>query len=152
MWRTLVIAVVLAATTTAVHAGRRRIVVLDFEGPKADKFHDVVERTVRKVNTTIATEKWNRTADDLRISAPTERDVRKISKRLKLDGVVTGVVRQRDGYYVLTLRLREGASGVAVLGPVEIPVGDTHLTSSERRAVKEFVASIDEVLSSAGDN
>ena len=54
-WLTLIAVVLLASTAFA--GGRKRIVVLDFEGPKAEKFHDDVVKLIKKNHTVVATDK-----------------------------------------------------------------------------------------------
>jgi hypothetical protein len=64
-WRWLALAVIVLWVGVANAGGRKRVVVLDFEGPKADKFHDDVVKLIKKSHSVISAEKWNGAAEDL---------------------------------------------------------------------------------------
>src|SRR5512141_1525192 len=72
------------------HAGRKRVVVLDFEGPKSDKFHDDLVKLIKKTHTVVPTDKWNGTAEELGAGSASEKDIKKVAKKLKIDAVVEG--------------------------------------------------------------
>src|SRR5262245_5922357 len=85
-----VVAVLVLGIGAAEAGGRKRVVVLDFEGPKADKFHDDVVRLVKKNHTVVATEKWNTAAEEADAGSINDKNIKKIAKKLKVDGVITG--------------------------------------------------------------
>ena len=107
----LVVAVIGLGGGVASAAPRKRVVVLDFEGPKAEKFHDDLVRMVKKNYTLVPTDKWNGTADQLNAGKPTDANVKKIAKKLKIDGVITGRIEKRRDEYLVHLKLRSGKTG-----------------------------------------
>ena len=109
----LVVAIVAfgLAAAPADAAPRKRVVVLDFDGPKADKFHDDVLRLVKKSYTLVPTDKWNGTAEELGATKPTDANVKKVAKKLKIDGVITGRIEKRRDEYLVHLKLRNGKTG-----------------------------------------
>ena len=107
------IVVALCALAGGAEAGRKRVVVLDFEGAKADKFHDDVVKLVKAKHTVIPTEKWMSTADELDAGKVTEKNVKKVAKKLKIDAIVTGKIEKRRDEYLITIKVR-GADGEIV--------------------------------------
>ncbi len=99
------------AAAPADAAPRKRVVVLDFDGPKADKFHEDVLRLVKKNYTLVPTDKWNGTAEELGATKPTDANVKKVAKKLKIDGVITGKIEKRRDEYLVHLKLRNGKTG-----------------------------------------
>ncbi len=109
----LAIVVVLCSFASAADAGRKRVVVLDFEGPKGEKFHDGVVALVKAHHTVIPTEKWVSTADELDAAKSTDKNIKKVAKKLKIDAIVTGKIEKRRDEYIITIKLR-GADGEIV--------------------------------------
>src|SRR5204863_8084516 len=107
-WLILVALVVgLLLPTTAAHAGgKKRIVVLELEGPKAEKFHADLVKLLKKSHTVIPIDKWNGTAEELDASTPNDKNIKKVAKKLKIDAVVTGKVQKRRDEYILQRRIR----------------------------------------------
>ncbi len=106
------IAIILAILSAPIAAlAGKRIVVLDFEGPRARSFHRAVERIVEKKHNVISHRKYMRVAKRLKAGRPTAENVQRVTAELSADGVVVGVVERRRGRYVLTLKLRAGADG-----------------------------------------
>ncbi len=145
------LAVLVLAASTAFAGGHKRVVVLDFEGPKADKFHEDVIRLLRKSHNVVPLDKWTSTADELDAAKVTEKNVKKIAKKLKIDGVVTGKVEKRHDEYVLVLKLRSGTSGEVVGDKVEIKSDTSRLEGDAQRAIKDqLVAAVDDLESNHG--
>src|SRR5262245_23670460 len=90
----LVVAVLLLAAGVA-DAGRKRIVVLDFTGDRAAKFHADLVKIIKKTHTVVSAAKWNSAAEQLSATGVTDRSVKKVAHKLKIDGVVTGSVEKR---------------------------------------------------------
>lgn len=132
-----VLALVVVASTA--HAGKRRIVVLDFDGPKGDQFQEQVEAVLKKAATLVAAEKWADAADDLGVRKMTAKGVAKIAAKLRVDGVVVGNVDRRGSRYFVHVRLREGKSGEFV-SEVELVVRSGKLSSSDQAEVKDQIA------------
>ena len=80
----VVLAVVLAVVAGAAgvaEAGKKRVVVLDFEGPKSAKFHDELVKLIKKTHTVISTDKWNGTAEEMDAADVSDKNVKKVAKR-----------------------------------------------------------------------
>ncbi len=145
------IAVLVLAASTALAGGHKRVVVLDFEGPKAEKFHDDVVKILKKSHTVVPLEKWTSTADELDAAKVTEKNVKKVAKKLKIDGVITGKIEKRHDEYVIVLKLRSGASGEVVGNKVETKSDTPRIEGDSQRAIKdELVAAVDDLEANHG--
>src|SRR6187402_2022117 len=109
-----IILVTLLLLTGAASAGRKRVVVLDFEGDKAEKFHEDVVKLIKKSHTVVSVDKWNGVAEEMSATKLTDKNVKKVAKKLKVDGVVSGTVEKRRDEYIVRIKLRAGASGELV--------------------------------------
>src|SRR5687767_13242762 len=89
--RYLVVLLILLGVSTA-HAERRRVVVLPFEGEKAEKFHSAVVKLVKKSHTVVSADKWEGAAGDMKFN---DKTIKKVAKKLKVDGVISGSVDKR---------------------------------------------------------
>lgn len=131
-------------------AGRKRLVVLPFSGPKAAAFQADVEKLLKKSHSVIPLKKWRDTADDLNATKTNERDIKKVARKLSVDGVVTGKVEKRGSRYLIHLALRDGATGKTVATPDLVERG-TKLGTDSRDAIKqELMPAIADL--SAGDD
>ncbi len=131
------------------HADRKRVVVLDFDGPKAEKFHADIVKLIKKTHTVISTDKWNAAAEELDAGKVTEKNVKKLAKKLKLDGVITGKVDKRRDEYIIKLKLRSGTSGEILGNTVQTKADGPRLDGQAQRDIKdELIAQIDELESS----
>ena len=141
-----VIAVVtlVAGTSTATAGSRRRVVVLDFKGPEAGKFHADVVSLVRKTHTVVSIDKWERTADDLGAMKLNSKNVQKVARKLNVDGVIVGEVEKRRDRFILRLKVREGRSGDYTGNPIEATSGKGWLDARATKDVKgELLDTID---------
>jgi hypothetical protein len=120
---------------------RKRIVVLDFEGPQAEGFHDDLVKLIKKQHTVVPTDKWTNVATDLDASKVTEKNVKKVAKKLKIDGVVTGKIEKKRDEYIVHLKLRAGASGELVGNQVDATADEPHLSGQARKDVKDALIS-----------
>ena len=110
----LIALVLVALAGVASAGGKKKIVVLDFKGPDGEKFHDDVVTLLEADNTVVNTDKYNGMAEELDAKAPNTKNVKKVAKKLKLDGVVWGKVEKTDDGYTLKLKLRAGSNGEIV--------------------------------------
>src|SRR5689334_6386621 len=70
--------------------GRKRLVVLDFDGDEeAASIHKSMVKFLKKDHTVITVEKWNEAAEKLGATKITEKNVKKVAKDLKVDGVIS---------------------------------------------------------------
>ena len=63
-------------------AGRKRIVVLEFDGPKADRFHSDVVKLIKKKHTVLKLDRWTAKARALDATAVTDKNIKKIAGKL----------------------------------------------------------------------
>jgi hypothetical protein len=112
--RAVIVLVALMLGTGVANAGRKRLVVLDFEGDEADKLQTSFVKFLKKTHTVVPIDKWNTAADELGATKINEKNIKKVAKKLKIDGVITGNVEKRRDEYILRLKLRSGASGALV--------------------------------------
>jgi hypothetical protein len=148
-----VVALVLAwfGSTPAEAGGKKRVVVLEFEGEKAEKFHDAVVKLIKKSHTVIATDKWNGTAEEMSASTINEKNVKKVAKKLKIDAVVEGKVEKRRDEYIIRIKLRSGSSGEVVGSPVNTKAEGTKLDGDAQQNIKdELITPINDLESNAG--
>jgi hypothetical protein len=136
-------------------AGRKRVVVLDFEGPKAEKFHADVVKLIKKSHTVLTVDKWNEKADELDAAAITDKNIKKVAKKLKIDGVITGKIEKRRDEYIIRLKVRGGTTGETVGNPVQTKAESPRIDAQAQRDIKdELLPAIDELESnrSGGDD
>ena len=128
----------LVAWASRTPAARKRIVVLDFEGPKAEKFHDDVVKLLKKT-TTRSSRPRSGTARP-RSSTPA-RSPRRTSRRSRRSSRSTasscGKIEKDGDEYTLKLKLRAGKSGEIVGDEIEIKADGPSSTGKARRKVKE---------------
>jgi len=147
--RALLILLVCAGVAHA--GGRKRIVVLDFEGPKAEKFHDDLVKLIKKQHTVVPSDKWNSTAEELDAGTVTEKNIKKVAKKLKIDGVITGKIEKRRDEYIVHLKLRAGKNGEVAGNPVDTKSESGRLDGKAQREVKdELLTSIDDLEANHG--
>ncbi len=139
------ILVALLLLTGVANAGRKRVVVLEFEGDKAEKFHAEVIRLIKKSHTVVSVDKWNGTAEEMSAARLTDKNVKKVAKKLKVDGVVSGTVEKRRDEYIIRMKLRSGTSGELVGPQINIKSESVKLDSTAARDVK------DELIDAIGD-
>lgn len=130
--RVLVAIAVLLLTTGVAAAGRKRVAVLDFEGADAAKVQKGVIALIKKSHTVITQDKWDDAASDLGASSLSEKNVKKVAKKLKLDGVVSGEVEKRRGEYIIRIKLRAGTTGELVGKGVNVKSSSSRLDSSSQ--------------------
>jgi hypothetical protein len=146
----LVVALVVLSATVA-HADHKRIVVLDFEGPKAEKFHEAIVKAIeKKDNTVIGTDKWNGTAEELQATKLNKKNARKVAKRLKIDGIVSATIEKSDEGYVVHVKLRAGKSGAVVAEQIDLKSEGTKLSKKEINDA--LVGAIDGLEDNGGDS
>lgn len=144
-----VIALVVIALPSLAEA-RRRIVILEFEGPKGAQFRADVERLVKKSHQVIPVNKWNTAAEEMDATSLSEKDVKKVAKRLNVDGVISGKVEKRRDEYIVRLKVREGKSGELVGNPIDTKTGGARLDGAATREIKAELFDTLDVLDTGG--
>src|ERR1044071_10117688 len=81
----VVVACAVLGVVGEARADRKRVVVLEFEGPRADKFHDDLVKLIKKTHTVVPTDKWNGAAEQLDAGTLSGKNVKKAAKKLKAD-------------------------------------------------------------------
>jgi hypothetical protein len=146
LWAIAALVVLVCAPRVADAGGRKRVVVLEFEGEKAEKFHDAVVKLIKKTHTVIATDKWNGTAEEMSAATVNDKNIRKVAKKLKVDGVVEGKVEKRRDEYIIKIKLRSGSSGEYVGNPVNTKADSTKLDGDAQKDLKdELVGAINDL-------
>lgn len=143
--RILTILVTIVALTGLASAGRKRVVVLELEGPKAEKFQADLVKIIKKSHTVVSADKWSDKGGD---ASPSKDNLKKTAKKLKVDGVVTGVVEKRRGEYILRVKLHAGASGKVVGKQVFKAEGakiDSDLARDVKSELVELIGGLDSV-------
>jgi hypothetical protein len=118
---------------------KKRVVVLEFEGKHADKFHESVETLVGKHHELVPVDKWNETATNIAADGKLAERIRKVAKKLHVDAVITGKVEKKDGKYTVKLKLRDGKTGDVVGSPLEVTDDDTKLDKAAKKEIRENI-------------
>jgi hypothetical protein len=135
--RLLALLVVLVWSGVAF-AGGKKIVVLEFKGPDAEKFHDDVVKLVEKDdNKVVNIDKWNGAAEEADATKFNTKSVKKVAKKVKVDGVVWGKVEKDGDSYTIKLKLRAGKTGEMVGDEIEVKSDAAELKGKARKKVKE---------------
>jgi hypothetical protein len=133
-------------------ADRKRVVILAFEGEKAEKFHASMVKLVKKNHTVVSTEKWETTAEGLGAAKVSEKNIKKVAKKMKVDGVIEGSITKRRDEYMIKLKLRTGKDGT-VSATASVKAEGTKLDGSAAKEIKdELIAAIDSLESADGDD
>jgi hypothetical protein len=149
--RLLAVAVAVAAVLGAgrvAEAGRKRVVVLEFEGPKSEKFHDDLVRLIKKTHTVVPAEKWNGAAEQLGAGTRSGRDVKKVAHKLKIDAVVEGKIEKRRDEFIIRLKLRAGKSGELIGDSIDTKADGPRIDGRAQKDLRdELVGKIDDIES-----
>ena len=141
------VAAVLAAGRVA-EAGRKRVVVLDFDGPRGDKFHDDLVRLIKKTHTVVPADKWTGAADQLGAGTLSGKDVKKVARKLKIDAIVEGKIEKRRDEFIIRLKLHGGKSGELVGDSIDTKAEGPRLDGRAQKDLRdELVSAIDDIES-----
>ncbi|MEO8549616.1 MAG: hypothetical protein ABI678_06570 [Kofleriaceae bacterium] len=145
---------VLVAFSGSAFAGKKKIVVLDFKGPDAQQFHDDVVKLVDKDHKIVNTDKWTGAAEEADAKKFSTKNVKKVAKKVKVDGVIWGRVEKDGDGYTLELKLRAGKTGELVGEKIEVKLDSAELKGKAKKKVREaLIPEIEglEELGSGGD-
>lgn len=133
------------ALAPALAEAKRRVVILDFSGSKAEVFQEDVAAVIEEDHSVVTHDKYVRAAEKLDADKPTDDNVAKVTARLNADGLVIGTVKRRRGRYTLEVKLREGRSGKFVK-TVTIKTRRAGLTNADKRKLrKQLLAAIEDL-------
>lgn len=152
--RALMIFLALVISSGMANAGRKRLVVLEFEGDDAAEIHESFIKFVKKTHTVVKLAKWQSTADELGASKVNEKNIKKVAQKLKVDGVITGSVEKRRDEYIIRIKLRSGASGALVGNQVNLKTDAPKLSKTAKDDIEaELFGQIDglEAVRGGGD-
>ena len=155
--------VVLAAILAVCGAGglahaskKRTVVVLDFEGPKRDRFHAELVKLLRKTHAVMSTDKWNGTAEELDAATVSDDDLRKVARRLQVDAIVEGKIEKRNDEFIIRLKLHDGHTGKLVGGSIDTKTQGLRIDSKAERDIKdelvEAIAGLEPGAAGGGDD
>ncbi|MGE3766371.1 MAG: hypothetical protein AB7L94_29235 [Kofleriaceae bacterium] len=132
-------------------AGRKRVVVLDLDGPKAEKFHEDLVKLLKKTHTVVPTKKWVSTAEDLGADKLTDGNIKKVAKKLKIDAIVTGKIEKRRSDYIIQLKIRAGKTGAVTGQRIDTSSEGPRIDAKAATDLKnELVAAIDTMKAGRG--
>src|SRR5882724_2947264 len=149
----VVVGTVLAAVVSGgvAEAGKKRVVVLDFEGPKGERFHDDLVKLIKKSHTIVPTDKWNGVAEELDASDVSDRNIKKVARKLKVDAVVEGRIEKRRDAFIIRLKLHAGSSGEQVGASVDTKATGPRIDGRAQRDIDdELVDAIDNLDANRG--
>jgi hypothetical protein len=144
--------VLLGLAGSAFADKRKRVVVLPFEGAKAEKFHAAVVKLVKKGHTVVPVAKWEGAGGDLTAS---KGNIKKVAKKLKIDGVIEGKIDKRRSNYIIKLKLRAGATGAVAASASTKAVGpklDGDASSDVKSELISGIGDLDSVRGGGGDD
>lgn len=98
-------------TLPALASAERRIVVLEFDGPRASQFRREVIRELRDDHQLISQKRFESARDELEDFDDSPEAYAQIAADLDADGIVSGTVDKKGRNFVLTVRVREGFTG-----------------------------------------
>jgi hypothetical protein len=137
---------VLVLGTNVADAGRKRLVVMEFEGDEAEAIQKSFVKFLKKTHTVVSIDKWNTAAEELGATKINEKNVKKVAKKLKIDGIVTANVEKRREEYIIRIKLRSGASGGLVGNQVNAKTDETKLNKQAKTDIEEeLFGQIDEL-------
>ena len=136
------LALLLVAGAPAAEAAKKRVVVLDFSGPRAGKFQPAVVKGLRKVATVIPQRRFTAAAKRVKRFKANAEGVSKVAQRLNAHGVLTGKVTRKRGRYTLTISIREGQSGEFVAEEIVVTTKRPRLTRAQERKIERELRAI----------
>ena len=109
--RIALVAASLCAVVTTVEAKPRRVVVLDFDGPRqlADTGRSSVVAMLGDQYDVVATKRWEAARAQATGHGP--QQWQQASKQAGVDAVIEGWVQDEGRHHVLTVAVREAATG-----------------------------------------
>lgn len=146
--RFAVVLCVVVGSVTSAYADRKRVVVLDLDGPSGAKFHAELVKLIKKTHTVVPIGKWNGVAEELSAADSSEKSLRKVARKLKVDAIVEGKIEKRRDEYIIRLKLREGKSGEVIGDSIDTKAEGTRIEGRAQKDLRsELVDAIDNVKS-----
>lgn len=144
------IAVFLTAWPLWAHAGKKRVVVLGFRGPKAARFEDSVVKVLKHSAHVIPARTYSRMKKKVHGYHPDAEGMSKVARKLRANGIISGRVSRHHGRYKLTISIRAGATGEEIGDPIVINVHGSRIRgSAERKLKRELRAALRDLPSAS---
>jgi TolB-like protein len=129
-------------------AKKKKVVVLDFKGPKAAPIQKKVVAALKKSATVINQAKFTAASKKVKGFKANAAGVSKVAKKLKAHAVVSGKVSKKKKKYKLTIQVREGRSGDYVGDDIVVTMKAGKLTAAqEKKIARELKAAIEDLPS-----
>ncbi len=149
-WLVLALLLVGSFAHHADAGSKKRVVVLSISGSHGRKFHVELVRLLKHHHRVVSTRKWEKTADKMSASDLNESNIKKIARKLKVDGVIECRYRKRRGNYLLRMKLYSGATGEMVR-KVNTKAEGSKIDGNASRDIRdELVSAIDDLKSVRG--
>ncbi|MDQ3337110.1 MAG: hypothetical protein M4D80_18255 [Myxococcota bacterium] len=138
-WITRAIVVLFAVLvgTGVANADRKRLVVLEFEGDEAEAIQKSFVKFLKKSHTVVSVDKWSSAADELGATKVNEKNIKKVAKKLKVDGVITANVEKRREEYIIRIKMRAGSSGALVGSQVNAKTDGPKLSKQAKTDIED---------------
>ena len=135
--RAIVCLLALLVGTGIANADRKRLVVLEFEGDEAEAIQKSFVKFLKKSHTVVTVDKWNTAADELGATKLNEKNIKKVARKLKVDGVITANVEKRREEYIIRIKMRAGSSGAFVGNQVNAKTDATKLNKQAKSDIED---------------
>ena len=152
-WLLAVIVIVAAilASPGPAQADEKQIVVLPFKGPRSNVIHDAL---VDELARTALIVRASRLVEQLDGADPATVDIYKLAnaaREVGAQGVITGQVTRRKGWYILALTLISAADG-KIVREFRVELGRKPALSdrAQRLFQREFLPTLDELEAASG--
>ncbi len=103
--------VVLICAAGGAAWGKKRVVVLGFDGAKAASAEAAVADIVERKYTLVSASAYARAAKRLKARKSSDKNVAKVANDIGADAIIAGAVKRKGNRWTLSVTVREGKSG-----------------------------------------
>ena len=132
----------LVASAAVADAKPRRVVVLDFDGPRAlaDTGHSIVMSLLGEQYDVVATKRWESARASAAGHGP--QQWRQAAKQAGVDAVIEGWVQDEGRHHVMTVAVRDAATGNEI-DKVSVKLGDRGISTEGSH---QLAAQLDDIF------